>query len=242
MSTLVIRIVPPSLVKNPSPSAIAVVPLAAGIFMRGRTVVHKSGSHKKSRFNGTLEKLESRYENSLSKMVKRPVFLGSLMLVMTALAVVGAGETGYELFPKEDVGQLEIQVRMPSGTTLKTSESKIESMEEMVRQELGNDLNLVISNIGVFYDLPAAYTPNSGTQDAFIGIQLVDDAGISTDEYASRLRSSFTDMFPGVEFSFYTGGLMTAALNEGKPAPIDVRIKGNKLEVLRDIASQNFKK
>jgi multidrug efflux pump subunit AcrB len=31
---------------------------------------------------------------------------------------------------------------------------------------------------------------------------------------------------------------MTAALNEGKPAPIDVRIKGNKLEVLRDIAER----
>ena len=44
--------------------------------------------------------------------------------------------------------------------------------------------------------------------------------------------------FPGVEMSFYSGGLMTAALNEGKPAPIDVRIKGNKLEVLEALARQ----
>jgi multidrug efflux pump subunit AcrB len=129
-------------------------------------------------------------------------------------------------------------VRMPSGTTLTSSENTIAMMEDVVRNELGNDLNLVISNIGVFYDLPAAYTPNSGTQDAFIGVQIVDDASTSTDEYAARLRSRFLKSFPGVELSFYTGGLMTAALNEGKPAPIDVRIKGNKLEVLRGIAEQ----
>lgn len=218
--------------------SIAVVPLAAGIFMRGQIVRMKSDAKEKSGFNGALDQLELRYESSLSKMVKRPMFIGALMVAMTALAVIGVGETGYELFPNEDVGQLEIQVRMPSGTTLKASEAKIESMEEIVRSELGSDLNLVISNIGVFYDLPAAYTPNSGTQDAFIGVQLIENAEVSTDKYASRLRNGFTKVFPGVEFSFYTGGLMTAALNEGKPAPINVRIKGNKLEVLRDIAEQ----
>ena len=46
------------------------------------------------------------------------------------------------------------------------------------------------------------------------------------------------DAFPGVEVSFNTGGLITAALNEGKPSPIDVQIKGNKLPILRQIAEQ----
>ncbi|PCJ80531.1 MAG: hypothetical protein COA49_08670 [Bacteroidetes bacterium] len=216
--------------------SVAVVPLAAGLFLRNKPVSSKE--KKQSGFNNALTRLEVRYENSLKKMVVRPMFLGVIMVALTLMAGFGVTQTGYELFPKEDVGQLEIQVRMPSGTTLSSSENTIAQMEEVVRNELGADLNLVISNIGVFYDLPAAYTPNSGTQDAFIGVQIVDDASISTFEYASRLRKRFLDKFPGVELSFYTGGLMTAALNEGKPAPIDVRIKGNKLEVLRDIAEQ----
>ena len=47
-----------------------------------------------------------------------------------------------------------------------------------------------------------------------------------------------TKEFPGIELSFNTGGLITAALNEGKPSPIDVQVKGNKLEVLRELAEE----
>lgn len=38
--------------------------------------------------------------------------------------------------------------------------------------------------------------------------------------------------------SFNTGGLITAALNEGKPAPIDVQIIGNDLQKLHDIGAR----
>jgi len=215
--------------------SIAVVPLAAGLFLKGRTAAKEI---KPTLFNRFMGGIESSYDNSLRSWVKRPGFLSLILLCLVIFAGYGATQTGYELFPKEDVGQLEIQVRLPSGTTLSDSESTIARMEDVVRDELGPDLNLIIANIGVFYDLPAAYTPNSGTQDAFIGVQLIDGAALSTDEYARRLRRIFTQKFPGVELSFYTGGLMTAALNEGKPAPIDVRIKGNKLEVLRELAEQ----
>ena len=44
--------------------------------------------------------------------------------------------------------------------------------------------------------------------------------------------------FPGVEISFNTGGLITAALNDGKPAPIDVQVIGNDLYKLQEIAEQ----
>jgi multidrug efflux pump subunit AcrB len=147
-------------------------------------------------------------------------------------------QLGYELFPQSDVGQMEIQVRMESGTPLKTTEKAIIIMEQIVRDELGNDLEQIISNIGVVYDLPAAYTPNSGTQDAFIGVQLKENHSVSTFEYASILRKKLKDAFPGVEISFNTGGLITAALNDGKPAPIDVQIVGNDLKMLRKIAER----
>ena len=109
---------------------------------------------------------------------------------------------------------------------------------DVSKSHRGDDLRQIFSNIGVFYDLPAAYTPNSGTQDAFIGIQLREDHETSTFEYARRLRIKMHELFPGVEVSFNTGGLITAALNEGKPTPIDVQVKGNKLPILRQIAER----
>ena len=214
--------------------SISVVPIVAGLWMRN----HRETEGENPATNAALMRLEKRYRRSLDRVLNRPKRLGFTVVLLTASAVFGATQTGFELFPKEDVGQLEVQVRMPSGTTLSATETVIAEMEGMVRQELGSDLRQIIANIGVFYDLPAAYTPNSGTQDAFMGIQLVEDAKTATDDFARRLRKGFKAKFPGVEFSFYSGGLMTAALNEGKPAPIDVRIKGNKLEVLQGLAVQ----
>lgn len=189
-------------------------------------------------FHRFIERLNIRYQKSLNKVLRFRI----LILIVTGLLFLGAlfliGSMGYELFPQSDVGQMEIEVRMESGTTLQDAEKAIIEMEKVVREETGDDLEQVISNIGVFYDLPAAYTPNSGTQDAFIGVQLREDHQTSTFEYASRLRALFHQKFPGIEVSFNTGGLITAALNEGKPAPIDVQVKGNDLNVLRKISER----
>ncbi len=147
-------------------------------------------------------------------------------------------DRGYELFPQSDVGQMEILVQTESGTPLQEATATIAQMEEVVWEELGSDLSQIISNTGIFYDLPAAYTPNSGTQDGFIGVQLHENHIGGTVEYARRLRERLHREFPGVEISFNTGGIITAALNEGKPAPIDVQVKGNDLKVLRHIAER----
>ena len=133
---------------------------------------------------------------------------------------------------------MEISVRMESGTRLEDANKTIAEMEQVIRKETGGDLEQLVANIGVFYDLPAAYTPNSGTQDAFIGVQLKESHETSTFEYASRLRKKLREKFPGIELSFNTGGMITAALNEGKPAPIDVQVKGNNLKILREISEK----
>ena len=189
-------------------------------------------------FHRFIERLGGRYE----RLLKRALDSRALILICTVLLFAGSlflmSNSGYELFPESDVGQMEIQVRTESGTPLDLTQEVIIEMECIVREETQGDLEQVISNIGVFYDLPAAYTPNSGVQDAFIGVQLKESHLIPTKEYARRIRRRFTEAFPGVETSFNTGGLITAALNEGKPAPIDVQIKGNKLDILRQLAEQ----
>jgi len=189
-------------------------------------------------FQRFIERRKAGYSNNLATALRNrgKVLVATLSLFGFALYVLM--NLGYELFPKSDVGQMEIMVRMESGTPLRTTNKTIAKMEEMIREETGSDLKQLIANIGIFYDLPAAYTPNSGTQDAFIGIQLTEDHKTSTFEYARRLRKKMRTEFPGVEISFDTGGLITAALNEGKPTPIDVQVKGNKLEVLRELAEQ----
>ncbi|HLF62621.1 MAG TPA: efflux RND transporter permease subunit [Saprospiraceae bacterium] len=220
--------------------SLTLVPLAAAYTLRDR---HKESTAKRlsyvlAFFQRFINHLRTGYQQSLvtTLRLRWPILAG--IGILFASTVYLLLNLGYELFPRSDVGQMEIQVRMESGTPLKRAEKTIISMEQVVRDGIGEDLEQMISNIGIFYDLPAAYTPNSGTQDAFIGVQLKEEHAISTFEYASRLRSVLKKKFPGIEISINTGGLITAALNEGKPAPIDVQIIGNDLIVLRGIAER----
>jgi multidrug efflux pump subunit AcrB len=189
-------------------------------------------------FQRFIDKLGAKYQNSLSSVLRlrTPILIVTVLLLFGSLFLLK--NTGYELFPQSDVGQMEIQVRMESGTTLQSCNSTVAEIEQIIRAETGDDLEQLVGNIGVFYDLPAAYTPNSGSQDAFIGVQLKETHTTSTFDYASNLRKTLNDKFPGVEFSFNTGGMITAALNEGKPAPIDIQVKGNDLKILRELAEK----
>ena len=222
--------------------ALTLIPIMGAFFFKNQL----PNSDKKPKKNALgffqrfTDRLGVKYQNSLSRTLKfRWPILGIMVLLLVASLFL-LKNTGYELFPQSDVGQMEISVRMESGTRLQDANETIAEMEQVIREETGDDLEQLVANIGVFYDLPAAYTPNSGVQDAFIGVQLIETHETSTFEYASRLRKKLKEKFPGVELSFNTGGMITAALNEGKPAPIDVQVKGNDLQVLREI-SENIR-
>jgi CzcA family heavy metal efflux pump len=217
--------------------ALTLIPIMAASFFKNK--LPASANNPKKNFLGFFQRfidgLGKKYKSSLRGALKFKLPILAVTIALFLLSLFVLKNTGYELFPQSDVGQMEIQVRMESGTTLEKTNSTIAEMELIVRAETKNELEQIIGNVGVFYDLPAAYTPNSGAQDAYIGIQLREDHRTSTAEYATRLRKLFHEKFPGVEVSFNVGGMITAALNEGKPAPIDVQVKGNDLKVLRQL-------
>jgi len=169
-----------------------------------------------------------------------------LALVLLAVSVVGFGQLGSELFPRVDSGQFTLLVRAPAGTRLERTEALVVEVEKEIQNIVGkadpagrvesSDLQLLISNIGVLYDWPAAYTFNNGPMDAFVLCQLKDNRSRSAQAWAAELRGQLGDRFPGVDFAVDTGGMLTAALNLGLPAPIDIQIQGSDLHVAHEIA------
>ncbi|MFQ5422573.1 MAG: efflux RND transporter permease subunit [Phycisphaerae bacterium] len=170
------------------------------------------------------------------------VILGSL--AMLALAGWLFWQSGTELFPQVDSNQFTIYVRNPSGTRIENTEATVDKIEQVIMDTLGkpdpefprvekypdSNMRILISNIGVLMDWPAAYTPNAGPMDAFVLVQLKGKAGMpNTFDYVNTLRDKLTKQFPAVEFAFNTGGMMTAALNFGLPSPINIQIQGSNL-------------
>ncbi len=166
-------------------------------------------------------------------------------LVLGGVAVLFAGSlflfkfTGTELFPQTDAGQFMIRLRAPTGLRIEKTEELTTRVETVVRDTIPErDRRTIIANMGVLYDWPAAYTPNSGSQDAFILVQLADGRARSSFDYVAALRERLAHEFPDVEFNFDTGGMLSAALNFGLPAPINIQVEGNNLEQARAIAEK----
>ncbi len=178
-----------------------------------------------------------------------------VILLVGFVLLLGAGVTmssmGQELFPAVDSNQFTIYVRLPSGTRLENSEAVIVEIEKSLIDELGepdpnpddekytdSNMRIMISNIGVLMDWPAAYTPNNGPMDAFVLVQTKGKSGKpNTFAIVDSLRERLNREFPTVDFAFDTGGMMTAAMNSGLPSPIQVQIKGSDLHTAQNIAA-----
>jgi len=171
------------------------------------------------------------------------------------LAVLLSMRQGQELFPSVDSGQITMYVRLPSGTRIEETEKVMKEIEATIIDQIGEPdpgfaldpnnqehpdsaLQLLISNIGVLMDWPAAYTPNTGPMDAFMLVQLKDRAQTrDADSYVVDLRKLLSKKFPNVEISFDTGGMLPAALNMGEPAPIHFQVQCSDLEKAQKIAA-----
>lgn len=184
-----------------------------------------------------LENLKDIYERWLRRALARK----KTVLATAGLAFVGALALypllGKELFPPIDAGQFTILIHGPSGMRIELSEDLAAKVEAAVRKVIPpRELNTIVTNTGVLYDWPAAYTPNAGPMDSSMNVQLTENHKASAQEYVRRLRKVLPGQFPGVGFAFDTGGLLSAALNYGLPSPIDIQVSGNSLEVAQGIA------
>jgi len=196
--------------------------------------------------------LLQRYKNLVAILVENRLRTVAASLILLALASVGMSRLGTELFPPIDPGQLTINVRMPSGTRIERTEETVAQIEKVLIETIGqpdpgfalgdeahpeSNLQILISNIGVLMDWPAAYTPNIGPMDAFMLVQLKGNEGHETTfDLVQSLRARLNRDFPQVEFAFDTGGMMTAALNMGEPSPIHFQVTGSQLDTAQDIA------
>ena len=123
-------------------------------------------------------------------------------------------------------------------TRIELTEKNVAAVEDMIKKYLGEDLEIIVSEIGVVPDWSAAYTPNAGPMDAVVKVQLGQERTRSAQEYVRLLREKFAESpeFDTLEFAFDAGGMIRGAMNEGKSSPITIRIKTKNLEKGRTLA------
>ena len=168
-----------------------------------------------------------------------PAWSSPSSALVVLLSFVAYPLIGKAFFPRTDPGQFVINVKVPAGTRIEVTDDYISKMEQDIRNVVAaDDLNMIVSNIGITPDLSAIYTSNSGMHTAFIQVSLKVDHAIGSYAYMQKVRTRLTADFPDVSTYFQAGGLVDSVVNQGKPAPLDIQIGGNNLHEAYRIAHE----
>jgi HAE1 family hydrophobic/amphiphilic exporter-1 len=231
--------------------AVTVVPLFCAYFLKpvhahgeGAETPKKSWSERfHARFNAKFEKMLDFYERWVRRALERPREVVAGFIVFFLLCLLLSPFIGVAFFPRTDAGQFVISVKAPTGTRIELTENYIKQVEAIVRQVVKKeDLNTIVSNIGVTPDLSALFTPNSGMHTAVIQVGLKEDHKVSSFVYMREVRQRIASEIPQLRTYFQSGGLVDSVLNQGMPAPIDIQVSGMDLKtddrIAEDLAAR----
>jgi len=227
--------------------AMTVVPLYCAKFIN---VHDEEGDHKDRKvgvwarfdraFNAKFQAMLNWYEGWARCTMQRPGLTAALILGgVTVVLLVSYPFMGRAYFPRTDPGQFIINVRMPSGTRLEVSNDYIAKVENIIRSVVKpSDLDMVVSNIGVYPDLSAIYTTNASMDTAFVQTSLKERHSIGSYEYMRRVQNRIARDLPELSAYYQAGGLVDAVINQGLPAPIDIQIKSQNMDKSYALARQ----
>jgi multidrug efflux pump subunit AcrB len=190
-------------------------------------------------FNTGFHHLLEWYRDKVDRALVRP---RTVVVSITAMFLASLGLyhfLGVAFFPRTDAGQFVINLRGPAGTRIEIMNEEVKKVENIVRQVVSpGDLAVVLSNIGVIPGFSSIYTSNSGPDTATVQVALTDGHRAGSYEYMEQVRRRLENEMPEVSAYFQSGGITDAVLNQGLPAPIDVRVSGSSLENDFSVASQ----
>jgi CzcA family heavy metal efflux pump len=191
---------------------------------------------------GVLARIIRHYTIGLNWVLRHRGAALVTVVCLFAVSLVLLRDIGQEYFPAVDAGQISLQIRAPSYLRLDATERRIIDVEAAIAEVIPpHELSMIVSEIGLNTDWSAAYSINAGQQDTVIRLQLTPQRSHSAQEYAILLRQHLVNdpRFTDLEFSFDTGGMVSAALNFGSTSPIDIQITGgteeHKFELARRI-------
>lgn len=189
-------------------------------------------------FNHRFEKMLVNYDKTLAKALLRPVAAVIGLAGLSLLCLTLYPFLGVSFIPRTDAGQFVINLKAPSGTRVEITESYAQQVEEIIREVIPKDeLQMVVSNIGITPDFSVIYTSNAAPHTAFVQASLKEGHRVGSYEYMKRVREKIQARLPQLTSYFQSGGLVDAVLNLGLPAPIDIQVSGSNMQAAHDVAA-----
>jgi len=184
-------------------------------------------------FETGFERFRLAYRELLTMALRRRAVFVTCFVALIIGTFALAPYLGTDFFPSVDGGRILMHVRLTVGTRVEESARQFAEIEKVVRQIIPHEeLATLVDNIGFpVSGINTTYnnTGTIGSSDGEIQIGLSEDHKPTAD-YVRAMREELPSRFPGVTFSFLPADIVSQILNFGAPAPIDIQIRGPKLQ------------
>jgi multidrug efflux pump subunit AcrB len=205
------------------------------VWMLRRAVHEESGS----RFARMRESWSSR----LTRLVPGRWVIVAAYVVMAAGIVSWIGPSlGQQLFPASAGNRFLLRFRAPIGTRVPETEQLTMQVLDQIKQMAGaGNVTGTLGYVGVqasSYPINTIFLWTSGPHDAVINVALAPEARIDVEAFEERLRAALPGKFPGCQFSFGAGDIVSQIMNFGAPTPLEVATTGGDLGLVRDYATK----
>jgi hydrophobe/amphiphile efflux-1 (HAE1) family protein len=210
--------------------AVSVTPMiTASIFG-----LNRPGSHKGTRFEQFVGRVTDIYGRTLNQVLKGRWIVVPIFIAILIVAVFQMGRLGSEFLPQMDDGRIMVKVKMPTGASLAETDRILSEIEKRIGKDDRIESLFTLSG-GKVWGLYTYEIANEGE----LNIQLVPRAKreISTKGYIEYLRP-IVGKVPVPGGNAMVMQMQVKGIRKMGEADIEVKIKGQDLEKLYDLAKQ----
>ncbi|MFQ5691335.1 MAG: efflux RND transporter permease subunit, partial [Gemmatimonadota bacterium] len=216
--------------------ALTLVPLLCDRFLSGDNATPRVDHRWRQASAGigrALERLSSSYERSLNAALRHPGRVGILALGLVAAGVLSAGFVGTGFLPIMDEEAFVLDYFTPGGTALEETDRELGIVEDILADvpEIIGDARRTGSEMGLF-----ATGQNTGD----FAVRLSPRRSRSRDVFAviDEVRERIQTALPRMRVEFVQ--VLTDVINDlaGNPAPVEIKLFGDRLEGLETYARQ----
>jgi multidrug efflux pump subunit AcrB len=212
--------------------SMAVTPVACRFLLK-----HVHPGPLATRLENAITGTANGYASLLARVITYRKLVLGVSVVLVAFSVILASRLPSTFFPEIDESMDTIYVRFSPGVSLKDATTGINRMGQVLQRELGDQVELVLTNLGLPGTARSAiYSPNPGPNSGFIQLALsdVEKRKANQQELADRARDILNRNFPGVEFLQSPGGLVASVFSNGYFSPLVLEVRNEDLNKLSD--------
>lgn len=213
--------------------AVILVPVLSSKYLKLENIAKRQLTGVAGRLDraigGFLDRVDNGYANCVRWVLHHKVLLLVSILVLLAVSIALIPVVGFINMPEQASNTITVNLDMPKGTRLESTDAVIRQLENLVMQNIKGLKSTTVSVGGASMMGLGGVTTNTATLDISLYAIAEREPGWDTTEEATAKVRSYFNQFPGASFSISNASNMGGMSS----SDIDVVIKSNSMEQLQ---------